>query len=174
MPRPKLVQTPLSDDDSDTIACALGITIPWKDIGDVWSVQLNKLEATKVKQARKNSYQAAKTRGAHYNIANAEADLSCKKATFHFKLARAWTIFSKTITPMSFQEEPVELHSKNIHDQDIIQSAYNCVLEHPVFPNIRGLPANAITADESRDCGMMVKILRVQIVNTKKAFYCLN
>jgi hypothetical protein len=161
MPRQILDQTPPSDVDSDTIARALGITIPWKDIGDVWSVQLNKLEATNVKQVRKNSYQAAKTRGANDNIAHTEADLSCKKAMFHFKLARAWRRFSKTITPMSFQEEPVELHSKRIHCQDIIQSAYNRVLEHPVFSNIRGLPANAITADESRDCGMMVKILRI-------------
>jgi hypothetical protein len=68
----------------------------------------------------------------------------------------------------------VEVQAKRHHYQDIIQSAYNRVLEHPVFSNIRGLPANAITADESRDCGMMVKILRIEIVNNKKAFYCLN
>ena len=75
---------------------------------------------------------------------------------------------------MSFQEEPVEVQAQRHHYQDIIQLAYNRVLEHPVFSNIRGLPANAITADESRDCGMMVKILRIQIVNNKKTVYCLN
>jgi len=174
MPRPFLDQTPLSDVDSDTIARALGITIPWKDIGDVWSVQLSRQRAKNVNQVRKDSYQAAKTRGANDNTARTEADLSRKKATFHFKLARAWRRFSKTITPMSFQEEPVEVQAKRHHYQDIIQSAYNRVLEHPVFSNIRGLPANAITADESRDCGMMVKILRIQIVNNKKTVYCLN
>ena len=75
---------------------------------------------------------------------------------------------------MSFQEEPVEVQAQRHHYQDIIQLAYNRVLEHPVFSNIRELLANAITADESRDCGMMVKILRIQIVNNKKTVYCFN
>ena len=174
MPRPFLDRTPLSDVDSDTIARALGLPFPCKDFGDVWSVQLSRQEARNANKVRQDSYQVAKTNGANDNIARTEADLSRKKATFHFKLARAWRRFSKTITPMSFQEEPVEVQAKRHHYQDIIQSAYNRVLEHPVFSNIRGLPANAITADESRDCGMMVKILRIQIVNNKKTFYCLN
>ena len=161
MPRPALDKTPPSNDDSDTIALALGMTIPWKNIGDVWSMQLSKQEATDVKQVRKNSYQAAKTRGANDNIAKTEADLSCKKAMFHFKLARAWRRFSKTTTPISFQEEPVEVQAKRHHYQNIIQSAYNRVLEHPVFANIRGLPAKSIFADKSRKSGMMVKILRI-------------
>ena len=174
MPPKKLA--PLDDLVCNEIAETLGVTVPWRTL-KASSENMSNKEKEEAQKERDRMYEEALAGGAGEELANEEADLSHKKATFQYKLAKAWAKHQKKAGVKADErpQPPPEVHepaaiqvveigdsvqnAKRTEYQEEIQKAYDRVLGHRVFKGVCGLDANDITADETRDCGIQASML---------------